>query len=77
MPNTALHAVVLISLNLVPQAPDHNGVPAFGPLMVWLEELLSADALRLPFTLVGEVVRWGLCLCLDGVLLVLSLLTLI
>ena len=46
MPNTTLHAVVLISLNLVPQAPDHNVLLAFGPLMVWLdiEELLSADA---------------------------------
>ena len=48
-----LHAGVLVSLDLVPQAPDINAVPAFGPLMVWLEEQLSANACGLPFTLVG------------------------
>ena len=77
MPNTTLHAVVLISLNLVPQAPDHDAVPAFGPLMVWLQERLSADAWGLPFTLAWKVVLWDWCLHLGGVLLGLPSLTLI
>ena len=72
MPNTTLHAVVLISLDLVPQA-----VLAFGPLMSGYRSGFSADAWGLPFTLVGEVVWWDRCLCLDGVLLCLPSLTLI
>ena len=58
MPNTILHDVVLKSLNLIPQAPDHNGVLAFGPCMGLLEELHSTDVWGLPFILVREVVRW-------------------
>ena len=58
MPNTNLQAVVLIPLSLVPQASDHNGVLVFGPLMGLLDELHSADAWGLLFTLVEEVVRW-------------------